>query len=119
MQNEIIHNILSIPERFKRANNISVNDLLKETGYFQKYESVTEENIKEILLVNYEYIDVWSSYSEDKRSESGYYFKYDNNNYVVGYLDKSGKVSEKRYSEKVDACASFIKSEIEEIRKLS
>jgi len=54
--NSIINEILHIPERFNAlGNNKSVYSLLKQTGYFEKREEVSESLIK----VAGNTLDVW------------------------------------------------------------
>jgi hypothetical protein len=121
MMQDITGKILSLPRQLKNVGDVSIRELLKGTGYFQLYEKVTEDSIKKALSSYPESIAEWISYSEDKRSTSGYYLKEEGvNSYIVGYLDeKKGMVNEIKYAERIDACASFIKREIEDIRLIN
>ena len=112
----IIKKIIFLPETFAIAN-VSVYSLLKESGYFEIYEQVSETDIFEMLVQYPECIKQWLSFSEDKRSSSGWYFKQgDNGEYIVGI---QGNVKTINYLDEVEACAAFIKREIEDIRKIS
>lgn len=113
---DIINKIILIPHKFNELKNISFYELLKETGYFQVYDKILEKMILKKLSLFPKYIEEWIIYSEDKRTNSGYYIKQEGNNYIVGYLNNKGKSMQKKYSDKIEACASFIKYEIEEIR---
>ncbi len=82
------------------------------------HEQVSEKNIQEGLSHHPELVDEWILYSEDKRSGSGFYLTKDATGfYTVGYLGGAGK-NQKTYSERIAACAAFIKQELEEIRLL-
>lgn len=116
--NDMISNIVSLPEKFESIGDISIYSLLKEMGYFEIYDQINEADILDRLIKNPEYINQWLNWSEDKRSSSGWYFKKnENDNYIVGYfsIKEDHKIME--YSNIKEACASFIKREIEEIRK--
>ncbi len=113
--NEIIFNVVSITEIFASRNDISVYQLLKDSGYFEKFSAISIKKIKKELKSHPELIQFWLNYSEDKRTSGGWYLKKDNNDFFVGNLLKK---SEKHFQNEVDACALFIKREIEEIRKL-
>jgi hypothetical protein len=42
---EMIDEIIFLPKRFYDEGDISIKTLLKETGYFDRFEEVTENNI--------------------------------------------------------------------------
>jgi ribosomal protein L36 len=97
--------------------NKSIFELLEETGYFQVHSKISEEVIEKQLKKYPEYVNEWISYSEDKRGDSGYYIKREGKIYIIGYLDKQGKIQIlKKTNNRVNACAIFIKKEIEDIR---
>jgi hypothetical protein len=113
----IVKKVINIPKEFNSSGNISVNNLLIQTGYIEVFNQIGKEEIKKELINNPSYISEWLSWSEDKRTTSGWYFKdNENGSYSVGYFsDKIGK--EEIYSDINEACSIFIKNEIEEIRK--
>ena len=116
----LINKILNLPARFKNSkNNNSIYSLLQGTGYFEAYDSINENSIREVLVKQSEYVYQWLRWSEDKRSSSGWYFiQNGNQKYVVGYLDSDKGITEKMdYSDIKIACAAYIKQEIESIRK--
>lgn len=118
--NDVIIRVLNLPERFySPKNDQSIYSLLKETGYFEIYNSIDESMLKGALEQQPHYLDQWLVWSESKRGASGWYFiKSDNQKYVVGFLDPDKGATEKmEYSNRKGACAFFIKREIESIRK--
>ncbi|MEO4004180.1 hypothetical protein [Flavobacterium sp. CAU 1735] len=113
----LIKSILSLPEKFHVLGNASIYSLLKETGYFEINSQINEATILDELNKHPEYINYWLNWSDDKRTTSGWYFKQnENGKYVVGYFPVSEQSRLMEYSDLKDACAAFIKREIEEIR---
>jgi hypothetical protein len=94
-------------------------ELLRQTGYFKLYDEVSEAGIREALARHPECVDEWISYSEDKRARSGWYIKQEDDTiYKVGCLSpEGGKNIETTYVDRIDACAVFIKHELEDIRR--
>lgn len=112
----IIENIIFLPKRFFKGNT-SIYTLLKESGYFEMNEQISEADIFKELTQQLECIEGWLSLSEDKRGSSGWYFKQnDNGKYVVGYFPPKENFGVYEYIDKVEACAAFIKREIEDIK---
>ena len=55
--------------------------------------------------------------SEDKRTTSGWYFiQYEKGNYIVGYFPSNADMKAIEFVDIKEACAAFIKKEIEDIR---
>lgn len=116
-KNNIIQNIVFLPQKFYTAGNNSMYSLLKESGYFAIYGDTKEDDIEKVLNKYPENIKNWLVLSENKRTASGWYFKQDENGkYIVGYFPPEKKKYLVEYGNAIKACASFIKKEIEEIR---
>ena len=117
MKHHIIRDIIFLPKRFSEGNS-SIYSLLKESGYFGLHNQIGEADIFEELTEHLECIDQWLSLSENKRSSSGWYLKQnDSGKYVVGYFPPQENLITTEYIDKAEACAVFIKREIEDIRK--
>jgi hypothetical protein len=109
--------IIDLPDQFKKVGNKSIITLLKESGYVESFDNINEDNIAELLGKYPEKIIYWLIWSDDKRSRSGWYFIQENENlFRIGYLPKDKKVDELKYSNKIRACAAYIKLELEDIR---
>ena len=81
-------------------------------------KDISEGDIFEELTQHMECMDQWLSWSEDKRSSSGWYFRQNaNGKYIVGYFPFQENLKATEYFGKTEACSAFIKREIEEIRK--
>jgi hypothetical protein len=97
--------------------------LLKETGYFELHDQVSVSNIREALIRDPACVQEWIQYVDDLRCSSSWYFDFDDdeNQYEVGFFDinadptRSNRV---QYENSTDACAAYIKHEIESIRTL-
>ena len=114
---DITKKIIFLPRVFRNIMNKSIFGLMEETGYFQVHNKISEEIIEKQLKKYPEYVNEWISYSEDKRGDSGYYIKREGKIYIIGYLDKQGKIQIlEKTNNAVKACAIFIIKEVEDIR---
>jgi hypothetical protein len=115
--NDTLDGLINLPREFNSVGNKSIYDLLKETGYFEIHDKISVESIRNKLAQSPKCIEDWIRYSEDKRSRSGWYFKQeDKQRYVVGFLNGKGNNAHNEYSDRLEACAIFIKQEIDKIR---
>ena len=115
----IILKIISLPVAFYEVGDKSFYELLKETKYFEYFDNIFEDSIANVLLNNPAYIEKWLEWSEDKRSSDGWYFVINNNEkFEVGRINEDGKKGQYlEFSDKRNACAAFIKREIDELRE--
>ena len=116
--NDIATQIVMIP-RARHVRDMSIFALLKETGYFELHDQVSEGDIRNALACDPECVQEWFQYCEDKRTSSGWYIRLnDEDLYEIGYFDIKADHDTNRvqYENAIDACAAFIKHEIESIR---
>jgi len=92
--------------------------LLEATGYLGLHDQISEADIRAALVRCPECVKEWMQYSEDKRTSSGGYVTQTNEGcYETGYIaDARTRRNRVQYETAIDACASFIKHEIDEIR---
>jgi hypothetical protein len=115
----IIDRIIFLPQSFRTRGDKSFYNLLESSRYFDFYEDVTESGICERLREYPVCCDSWMEWSEDRRSDSGWYVRRENeNSYVVGYHGECSKIVPKYFIDKTQAVASFIKNQIENMRSL-
>lgn len=116
---DVVNKIIYLPLDFiSPDNDKSIYSLLKETRYFETYSQINEDILLNALTEHPECINAWLSYSENKRTSSGWYFKQNNQEkYIVGYFSSKEDYEKNEYSDIKIACAFFIKQEIESIRK--
>ena len=115
---DILYDIISLPRHFNDLGDKSICMLLAETGYADIRDQITIDAIRESLLEHPECVVDWMQYSADKRTRSGWYFKEGRfREFVVGFVvdgDKR-KESQQSYHDDRDACAAFIKKEIDSL----
>jgi len=113
----LIQTIIELPRQFYKSGDKSIRTLLKESGYFETFDKITENNIANKLQASIEIINDWILWSENKRSSSGWaFFESNNKHYIVEYISNGTKSDTHEYSDKRIAYAAFIKREIESIR---
>ena len=115
---DIATEIVTLPQRFHSLGNISIFSLLEATGYFGLHDQIFEDDIRAALLRCPECVQEWMQYAEDKRTSSGWYVtQNDEGCYETGYIaDARVRTNRVQYENATDACAAFIKHEIESIR---
>lgn len=114
----VVKDIVFLPKRFYAEKNVSIYSLLEESGYLNLYNQINEEEIFEFLIQCPDCAKHWLRWSEDKRTNSGWYFKQnENGKYIVEYFPLNQTLPAIEYVDLAKACAAFIKREIEEIRK--
>lgn len=131
---ETIEKLLAVPIDYRDLGNVGLQELVRRSGYFEVHEQVTEEEIRRVLLQHPEYVNVWLTYSEDKRTSSGWYLlRESEQTYVVGYFEADVVVQDPQthtvkvvgcrhrdrqtYVEGTAAGAAFIKREAEVLRR--
>jgi hypothetical protein len=110
---------VTIPRKF-HTRDMSKFALLKETGYFELHDQISVADVRNALASDPACVQEWMQYAEDKRTSSGWYFMLnDEGLYETGHFDiKSvpNNTNRVQYENAVDACAAFIKHEIESMR---
>lgn len=115
----VIRRIIYLPGQFQKIGDVSIYSLLKESGYFELHNEINEADIIREIIVNPQCISQWMTWSDNKRSNEGWYFKQSKEGkYIVGYFPQKEGAKMREYSDINDACATFIKLELEDIRKM-
>jgi hypothetical protein len=97
---------------------VSAYALLQRSGYFDRHAEITPALLQAVLSDDPTLVRDWLDYSENKRTGSGWYFRRASPGFEVGSLAREGKVDDRTYADSIEACAVFIKREIEEMRQL-
>ncbi len=113
---DLINKIIYLPKQFHSLGNVSMYSLLEESGYFEMYDQVNEVDIMKGITENSECINDWIILSEDKRCSGWYITQNSIGGYVVGYFPETENFKLTTYIDVKEACAAFIKREIESIR---
>ena len=111
-----------MPRKF-HTRATSIFDLLKETGYFELHNGVSVSDIRNALARDPACVQEWMQYIDDQRCSSSWYFVLnDEGLYEVGFYDSNADPARSnqvvQYENAMDACAAFIKHQIESIRTL-
>jgi hypothetical protein len=99
------------------AKNMSPYALLQASGYREHRHEIDVAKIRKYVAQHYELVGRWIGYSEDKRVSSGWYFSADSSEgpFVIGYFPRDPKKTDQRFTDGVEACATFIKHELDSI----
>ena len=104
---------------FERRCNVSMIALLKESGYLENFNEVTEARILEYLQQHPDLVGTWVLYSENKRTDGGWYIltprdsQIPPNVWAVGFYPAE---ETREFPDGASACAFFVKQEVESIR---
>ena len=116
---KIISDVINMPAKYNELGNITYYSLLRNAGYFEVHDQINEDKILEQLIKHPEWVKQWIQYSEDKRTASGWYFLQDTDGkYIVEYYPPQQKFKTLKFFDIKEACAVFIKIEIERERTL-
>ena len=113
---DVVVKVCSIPADFHRRGDVSVVYLLEESGYDTVRDAITVPILRQHLQAQPSLIDDWAGYSEGKRCSSGWYF--DDDRHSTGHFSsKAGRSHQQVFPDRTEACAEFIKHELESIRE--
>ena len=107
--------------QFKMRGNISMIELLMESGYLENYPQITEEHLTEYFRDHQELIEPWLIESVDNRSGKGWYIEEQEGSFIrrkswiVGYYPGNDKHT---FKNEAEACGFFVKKWAEQIRLL-
>jgi hypothetical protein len=118
MKKSAIRKICELPIAFSRGNK-SPFELALKSGFVFIKKKDSLEFIKRNLENQISLIDWWQQWSEDKRTDNGYFLKIGDKN-IVGYVDynKNGLIKEVEYDSELDACSEYILLEVSNILKI-
>jgi hypothetical protein len=113
--------VARVPREYWQRGNIGPYFLLQATGYFELHAQVSADILYEVLLREPECVSEWMQYCEDKRTDSGWFIRPEGpDTYVVGFFTRDraepGGIHRTKYSDRVKACAAFVKREVEDMR---
>ena len=112
---EMVKKLVHIPDDFNRRRDVSEVVLVFESGYLERHNEIDEDTIAEVLREYPDLIRIWMQWSEDKRSLPTWHFFWDKdeNYYYVDYSAPGKENQHVRTQDGFQACAAFIKREIE------
>lgn len=117
-KNLLIAGIAYMPKSYEDLQTVTLCEILKKIGYFDFYDQVSEKDIELFLRKNPECIQLWLQYSADQRTDGIWYFlKLGEGSYEVAYHDKAVTKFQNKFTDSAEACAFYIKKEIEDLRE--
>ena len=114
---KVLEDIILLPRQFHTLRNISIFNLLMQSGYFKLHDQINNADILKAVSEHHDIINDWLTWSDNKRVTEGWFFKKnEDETYVVGYFPSDKNKKEIVFSNIDEACSYFIKNEIEAIR---
>jgi hypothetical protein len=102
--------VCEIPVEFKARGDVSLIQLVRESGFEAKHVNLTVAALCEYLRDKPALIDAWFGYSEDKRASSGWYIRQrPNGQFEVAFFPKGESLIT---ADRALACAEFVLREI-------
>lgn len=110
--------VCETPADFRAVGGKSVHGLLKASGYLKHRDFLTRDAVDRYVRGHPEVVAAWQQYSEDKRTNGGWYFTTDASDVEVGYFDaRHGVRDVQQYPSREEACTEFILKEVHEIAR--
>jgi hypothetical protein len=110
---ELLFRVCLLPQEFRRRGDVSMIDLVRDSGYLRSPNAVTEGDLERYFRGNPDAIDAWLLESMDQRCAPAWYLVEPSDHagqWTVGYLTTSGqRTREALYGDGTKACASFVK----------
>lgn len=98
--------VCTMPVRLKARGDVSLVQLLRESGYLDSPGSVTVATVVSHLRQHLDLIDAWLMLSADKRCDSGWYLTEKQGGLLeLGYFPTGPRTE---FSDRVRGCAEFI-----------
>lgn len=111
----MVARLCRLPIEFRQSGGKSSVSIVLESSYREKPKLFTRGRVRRYLRSHPQLVEDWLTWSADKRTDSGWYFRKTGWRYEVGYLpDRNVFKFWSRYA----GCAEFIVREIAEIAGL-
>ena len=111
MLDDTLRRLCRIPAAF-REGTTSFAELVDRSGFAEHAAEITVESLATALRADAKNIDLWLSWSENKRS-SGPFIRRSGSQFEVGTIGSDGNSGKSEFfSEAAEACATFILGEL-------
>lgn len=114
--NKALKAVCQMPRDFQERGDVSMVTLLKESGYTQIAESITEHLLEVYFERRPDLIDAWVRNSEDTRGSPDWYLSKptgSDKQWIVGFFPNGPT---RRFSHRGQACAFYVKRYLETLR---
>jgi YD repeat-containing protein len=118
----LLSRICRLPQEFRHRGDVSMANLLRESGYADAPRMITEELLERYFRANADAIDAWLLLSMDQRSSSGWYLlepSQEAGQWTVSYHENGRRSRETSYDDDAKACAVFAKQWLESIKGIA
>ena len=123
---EVVVSLCDMPAVFRDRGDVSMVELIVESGYAAAPAEVTQDLIESHLRAHPDLVLRWLHYSEDQRCSPAQYLCLPDGiatkpgSCIVGYIETNRSESKrKRFQNSYRACAFFIKREAEKLRAIA
>src|SRR5262245_23716112 len=112
-----IGRLCSMPAEFTTRGDVSMVNLIRDSGYIEVADQVFESEIEEYLREHSDLVDVWRQYSEDQRCSPAWYLsspkfaaRATDSRWRAGYYSTlPAERTESVFPDGYAACAYFVK----------
>lgn len=112
MRDAELREICSLPARY-RGSELSWRELVGRSPYASNKDALSEELLTSFLLAHLELVELWLTWSEDKRCTPSPFFRRSGSRYELGYVERDGRFRPSEFfDEPARACARFILQEL-------
>lgn len=122
-EDNLLRQIALLPYNYYKTKD-SMSSLVSTLHESQPLTNINEKQLAKELKKHKNSVSYWVKYSEDKRTDRGWFLHTDKktcpyclfDKYIVGYFHSElGIVNVKEFTDLIHACTYFIKKEIDDI----
>jgi hypothetical protein len=108
-----VEDICRLAWDYESMRTFSARELIFRTGYLDRWRSISVGLVADTLRAHPDWVDAWIQWSEDKRVSSGWCIaRRGESAFDVGHHPR---VPPTRYSDRIEACAVFVRHELASI----
>lgn len=121
---ELVKNVCEMPKKFEALSNVSMIDLIAQSGYISSPQSLTEARIRRFLSDHPSCVQEWLIHSENQRCSPAWFLSelgshsVNDKRWEVGYFAVDCSVTlQKEFSDQISATAHYIKMEAQALAR--
>lgn len=116
-RSQMIKQILGLPSEYVRLGDVTMISLLREAGFYDTVDEITQAEILEVLRGFPNHFQEWQQYSEDQRCDGWFLLNREDGQYLVAYTSSGIHSNQEIFKDSLEACSSYIKKELDYFRK--
>ena len=114
----IVEGVCRIPIDCVQLRTRSAVEVARRSGFGRRGDEVTVERIRRCLSGHPDWVDAWFHWSEDSRATPSWYLVEEAGEYEVGHFGSGGRSSQVRFADRLEACATYVRHQLEGIARL-